>query len=113
MIFRHAAWACLLVLILIALLPAGTILAHPTTFDDRAFRYAVLAFFLVLAYPHALMAALGLVSLVALSIETVQIFLPFKSASLMDLLPKAAGTSIGISAAICVLLLGEFVFRRS
>ena len=58
-ILRLAAWAALVGIALIALLPAGTILTHPSTMGDRMFRYAVLAILFVLAYPRSLPAVMA------------------------------------------------------
>ena len=103
-ITRPAAWAALAFIVLVALFPSGTFLALPSGFSDRALRYGVLAFLLVMGYPRSVLGTVWLVGICALSLEFVQLLNPAKSVNLGHLVPSLAGASLGITAAIVVLL---------
>ena len=102
---KLAAWAALAAIILLSLFPPGTILAEPANFGDRAFRYAVLALLWVIAYPRGLLAVSLLIGCVAVGSEVLQWILPKRSGSVVHLLTKLGGTSVGIVVGVLGLML--------
>ena len=102
---KLAAWAALAAIVLLSLLPPGTILAEPANFSDRAFRYAVLSLLWVVAYPRGLLAVSLLIGCVAVGSEALQWILPGRSGTIVHLLTKLAGTSAGIVVGVLGLML--------
>lgn len=104
-LLKIAAWACLAAVIVVALAPTGAVLEFPSSFLDRAFRYATLSFLLFLAYPKAVPSILVIVGALAVGLELAHFLLPGKAARLIDLLPKFAGASLGLALGFCVAML--------
>ena len=110
---KLAAWAALAAIVLLSLFPPGTILAEPANFSDRAFRYAVLALLWVIAYPRGLLAVSLLIGCVAVGSEGLQWTLLDRSGSLVHLLTKLAGTSVGIVVGVLGLMLNAWWRART
>jgi len=110
---KLAAWAALAAIVLLSLFPPGTILAEPANFSDRALRYAVLALLWVIAYPRGLLAVSLLIGCVAVGSEGLQWILPDRSGSLVHLLTKLAGTSVGIVVGVLGLMLNAWWRARA
>lgn len=111
-ITTSSAWACLAVVVLIAVLPVGTILEMPSSYLDRAFRYSVLAFLLVAAYPTKPMTIVGIVLMLAVGLELVQLALPWKSASPLHLVSKVVGSALGIALGYLAVIFVWSLRRR-
>lgn len=109
---KSAAWICLGIIVLIAVMPAGSILQLPSSTLDRALRYAVLSCLLVLAYPTKPLATVAVAVTLAFSLEIVQLALPWSLASPVHLVSKLLGSAIGIALGYLACTLAWSV-RRS
>ena len=111
-IATSAAWACLVLIVLIAVLPSGTILELPSNYLDRALRYSVLASLLVVAYPKKPLGIVALVLMLAVGLELLQVVFPWKSASPLHLVSKILGSAIGILLGYFLIMFVRSMRRR-
>jgi VanZ family protein len=99
-IFVVAAWACLVLIAALTLLPQGF---RPHMFSQRiehflAFGAAGLLF--GLAYPRRLVMVAAIVLGSAVALEALQLVTPDRHANLVDLIAKIVGGTAGLVAAV-------------
>lgn len=109
---KSAAWICAGVVVLVAVLPTGSILPLPSSALDRTFRYAVLSCLLVLGYPTKPLTTVAIATMLAFGLEIVQLVLPWRLASPGHVVSKLIGSALGIALGYLGVMLAWRI-RRS